>query len=398
MTEHDRPSVPLAWPDIGPDEEAEVLAVLRSGRLALGPETQEFERLAAAFTGSPWAVAVSSGTAGLHLAVRALGVGPEDCVVMSSFTFISAANAARYEGAEPVFVDIDPETLCLSPVELRRYLEECKERDGALHDPLTGRRVAAVLTTDVFGHPAELDAILDVTRGFEIPLISDSCESLGSRYRRRGGEWVHAGSGAHVAVFGFYPNKQITTGEGGMVTGADPDVAERLLSMRNQGRRTGDPWLHHTRIGFNYRLDELSAALGVAQMRRIDEILERRAQVARWYDEEFADVEGVATPLAAEWADPAWFVYFVRTDPGVLRDRLVQHLVANGVESKAYFDPPVHRQPPYAGRDDLVTAPLPVTDDAAARTMILPFFSLMTREQVQHVAGILRSGLVDGAR
>lgn len=387
------PDIPLARPDLGPDEEAEVLGVLRSGRLALGPKTLAFERAVAAFVVAPWAVAVSSGTAGLHLAVRALGIGEEDCVVTSSFSFIASSNCVRYERAEPVFVDIDPETLCLSPEALRAYLESCKEREGSLRDPVTGRRVAAVLPVDVFGHPADLESIREVAGPWGLPVISDSCESLGSRYLRRDGVWVDAGSGAEAAVFAFYPNKQITTGEGGMVVGSDPTLEERIRSERNHGRRPGDPWLHHARLGFNYRLDELSAALGVAQMRRIDELLRRRAGVATWYDQALAEVPEVATPRAAEWARPAWFVYFLRVGQGVDRDRLVEHLVQHGVESKAYFDPPIHGQPPYAGRAGLVPAPLRETEEASRRTLILPFHSGMTQDQVGRVVRTLKEGL-----
>lgn len=387
--------IPLARPDIGPAEEAEVLSVLRSGRLAMGPKTQEFERLLSEFTGASWALAVSSGTAGLHVAVRAISVGPEDCVVMSSFTFISSANCVRYEGAEPVFLDIDEDSLCLSPVAVRSYLEGCKERDGALHDPATGRRVAAVISTDVFGHPADLEGLLDSTKGFGIPLLSDSCEALGSKYRRRDGTWAHAGADAAASVFGFYPNKQITTGEGGMVAGSDPDIEERIFSMRNQGRRPGDPWLRHTRVGFNYRLDELSAALGVAQMRRIEEILGKRAAVSDWYRERLADVSGISTPSAGDGIEPAWFVEFLRVHEGegLDRDRLIRHLESEGIESKAYFDLPLHRQPPYAGREDLAPTPLPVTEAASRSIMILPFSAVMTETEVDRVSSALKTAV-----
>lgn len=385
--------IPLATPDIGPAEEAEVLAVLRSGRLALGPKTPEFEELLAARTGSPWAAAVSSGTAGLHLAVRALGIGPGDCVVTASFSFIASSNCLRYEGAEPVFLDIDPATLCLSPEALRTYLESCRREDGDLRDPGTGRRVAAVLPVDVFGHPADWPAILEVAGAWDLPVIADSCEALGSRYRRADGRWAHTGSEADLAVFAFYPNKQITTGEGGMVVGSDAGLEEAVRSLRNHGRRTGDPWLHHTRLGFNYRIDELSAALGVAQMRRIDELLQGRARVAGWFDQALAELPDLSGPSAAEWADPAWFVYFVRVAQGLDRDALVEHLLRSGIESKAYFEPPIHLQPPYADRPDLLPVPLPETEEASRRVLILPFSSRMSAEQVEQVAAALKGGV-----
>ncbi|MEX0832547.1 MAG: DegT/DnrJ/EryC1/StrS aminotransferase family protein [Actinomycetota bacterium] len=396
MNDQPTPFLPLARPDIGADEEDEVLGVLRGGRLALGPKTAEFERLFAAYVAAPWACAVSSGTAGLHLAVRSLSIGPDDCVVTPSFSFISAANALRYEGAEPVFLDIERDSLCLSPDAVRVYLDSCKESEGGLFDPVTGRRVAGVVSVDAFGHPANLGALLEIASPFGIPIVSDSCEALGSR-RLQGDSWVYAGTGAVAAVYGFYPNKQITTGEGGMVTGSDPDIEERVRSLRNQGRRAGDPWLHHTRMGFNYRLDELSAALGVAQMKRVEEILLRRAGVVSSYEERLRDVEGIATPEASAWADPAWFVEFLRVDEGIDRDRLVQFLNANGIESKAYFDPPVHRQPPYADRPDLVPEPLPVTEEAAARILIIPLYSRLSTDEVDRVCDALRRGLAEVA-
>jgi perosamine synthetase len=385
------PHIPLARPDVGPAEEREVLAALRSGRLALGPKALEFERLTAAYAGAAWGVSVSSGTAGLHVAVRGLGIGPDDCVVTASFSFIASANCLRYEGAEPVFVDVDPDTLCLSTDAVRSYLESCKEVDGVLRDPVTGRRVAGVLPIDMFGRPAGLPAIRALADPWGLRVLSDSCEALGSRARGADGIWRHAGAEADVSVFAFYPNKQITTGEGGMVVGNDPDLEERIRSLRNQGRRSGDPWLHHARLGFNYRMDELSAALGVAQIRRVDEILGRRRQVAGWYGEALGDVEALEPPSAGEDVDPAWFVYFLRVTPGIDRDRLVEHLAARGIEAKAYFDPPIHLQPPYAGSAE--PGSLPVTEDAARRTLIVPFFAGMTREEVERVAAALREGL-----
>jgi perosamine synthetase len=385
------PIVPLAWPDVGPAEEAEVLQVLRSGRLAIGPKTLEFERLVAGFAGVRWGAAVSSGTAGLHLAVRALEIGHEDCVVTSSFSFVASANCIRYEGGEPVFVDVDDATLCIDPDAVAEYLDACRERDGALHDPASGRRVAAILPVDVFGHPADLRRLRAVAEPFGLPILSDSCESLGSWVRHDDGTRVHAGADADVAVFAFYPNKQITTGEGGMVVGSDPDVEERVRSPRNQGRRANDPWLRHSRVGFNYRIDEMSAALGVAQMHRIEELLGRRAEVARWYRDELAGVEELRLPETAPWADPAWFVMHLRVENAALRDALIEDLAADGIEAKAYFDPPIHLQPAYADREE--PRPLPATERAAQTTLVVPFFSTMSRELVQRVRESLTRGL-----
>jgi len=398
VTNSDQSNIPLALPDIGPAEEAEVLAVLRSGRLALGPKATEFERQVAAFSGFPFGISVSSGTSGLHLAVRALGIGPDDCVVTTSFSFIASSNCLRYEGAEPVFVDIDPATLCISPDLVRAYLDSCKDDGDDLRDPRTGRRVAGILTVDVFGHPADMPAILDIAKAWDLPVISDSCEALGSSYRKGDGAWVHAGTGAAAATFAFYPNKQITTAEGGMVVVADPDLEERIRSLRNQGRRLGDSWLHHSRIGFNYRLDELSAALGVAQMRRVDEILDKRARAAGWYAGALRGIDRVELPQVADWARPAWFVQAVRVADGIDRDRLVEVLGRMGVEAKAYFEPAIHRQPPYAGDDSLLAAPLPETEAASARTLIVPFWAAMTEDHVARVAGALTAALDEVGR
>jgi perosamine synthetase len=398
VTNTDQSHIPLAVPDIGPEEEAEVLAVLRSGRLALGPKATEFERQVAAFSGFPFGISVSSGTTGLHLAVRALGIGPDDCVVTTSFSFIASSNCLRYEGAEPVFVDIDPDTLCISPELVRAYLDSCKDDGDDLRDPRTGRRVAGILPVDVFGHPADMPAILDIARAWNLPVIADSCEALGSTYRRADGSWVHAGTGADAAVFAFYPNKQITTAEGGMVVVADPDMEERARSLRNQGRRLGDAWLHHSRLGFNYRLDELSAALGVAQMRRVDEILAKRARVAGWYAEALPRIDGIELPRVADWARPQWFVQAARVAEGIDRDRLIEVLGRMGIEAKAYFEPAIHRQPPYAGDDSLLAGPLPVTEAASASTLIVPFWAAMTEDHVGRVATTLTAALAEVGR
>jgi perosamine synthetase len=398
VTNSDHANIPLALPDIGPEEEAEVLAVLRSGRLALGPKADEFERQVASFSGFPFGISANSGTTALHLAVRGLGIGPDDCVVTTSFSFIASSNCLRYEGAEPVFVDIDPDTLCLSPEHLKAYLDSCKDDGVDLRDPRTGRRVAGVLPVDVFGHPSDLPAILGLARAWHLPVISDSCEALGSRYRRPDGTWVHAGTGADVATFAFYPNKQITTAEGGMAVVADPDLEERIRSLRNQGRRLGDSWLFHSRLGFNYRLDELSAALGVAQMRRVDEILAKRAAVNAWYAEALPEVEGVELPRVADWARPAWFVQAVRVAEGIDRDRLVAALGRMGIEAKAYFEPAIHRQPPYAGDDSLLAMPLQETEAASARTLIVPFWAGMTSGHVARVAEALPRAIAEVRR
>jgi perosamine synthetase len=248
------------------------------------------------------------------------------------------------------------------------------------------------MTTDIFGHPQKLDDVLAHVAHHGLPIIADACEALGSRYRTDAGEWVHAGSGAAATVVAFYPNKQITTGEGGMVLGDEPAMLVQLQALRNQGREAGDAWLRHSQIGFNYRLDELSAALGLVQMRRIDEILGRRSAVVAHYNDALADLE-VGCPRAAEWADPSWFVYFLRVGRDRDRDAIVAAVNERGIASKAYFDIPIHRQPPYAGLAELVPEPLPNTEAAAADILILPFFSTMTADQVGRVADTVKEVL-----
>lgn len=389
-------NIPLARPDIGPQEEAEVLEVLRSGQLSLGPKVPEFERLVAEYTGAPWAAAVSSGTAGLHLAVRALGIGAGDCVATVSFSFIASANCISYEGALPVFLDIEPGTNGMDPGALKAYLDASRTDEG-LRDPATGRRVAAVLPVHAFGHPCDLEAIASVAADHELPIIEDACEALGSFSRDASGRWVHAGTSGAFGVFAFYPNKTITTAEGGMVVGRDPGHGELVRSLRNQGRAPDAAWLHHDHLGFNYRMDELSGALGVAQMRRLEEILAARARVAEWYAGALGGIEGLRLPTVAEWARPAWFVYAVRVPDGVDRNAVVGTLDDRGVQSKAYFEPPIHRQPPYADRPELVPFPLPETDAAAGDTLILPYSSAMTEAHVSRVAETLEDVLGEAA-
>ena len=389
--------IPLARPDLGPQEEAEVLEVLRGGQLSLGPKVPEFERRVAGYTGAPWASAVSSGTAGLHLAVRVLGIGAGDCVATVSFSFIASANAIAYEGAAPVFLDIDPATNGMDPSALKAYLDACRS-DAGLRDPATGLRVAAVLPVHAFGHPYDVEAVAALASEHGLPVIEDACEALGSWYRDGSGEWVHAGTAGAFGVFAFYPNKTITTAEGGMVIGRDPAHGELVSSLRNQGRAPDAAWLYHDHLGFNYRMDELSGALGVVQMRRLQDILDARTRVAAWYGEALSGVAGVRRPSVAEWARPAWFVYAVRVPEGADRNAIVTALGERGVQSKAYFEPPIHRQPPYAARTELVPFALPETEAAARDTLILPFFSTMTLAQVDRVSETLSDVLEAGPR
>jgi perosamine synthetase len=356
----------MSAPDLDEADERAVLDALRSGVLGLGPSAERFEALCARATGTAHAVAVSSGTAALHLIVRALGITRGDDVLVPSFTFAASANAFIYEGATPVFIDIDPETFNLDPAEI-----------NARRTPDT----RAVMVVDVFGQPADWQAIEQTSK--DLMLIEDSCEALGAKYRGR-----PAGSFGRAGCFSFYPNKQVTTGEGGMIVTDDPAVFQLCQSLRNQGRGEMGPWLSHERLGFNYRIDELSAALGVSQIQRLSAILAKRARVAQWYTQRLASFGWVRPLTIREEVEMSWFVYVVTLDHGIDRDSVVERLGTRGVPSRAYFSP-LHLQPYMRDRFGTREGMLPVTEDAASRTLALPFHNKITESQVDRVVRAL---------
>ena len=366
-------NIPLSQPDITDLEIEAVVSVLKSSQLSLGPRLEEFEHRIAAYIGSPHAIAVSSGTAGLHLCVRGLGIGPEDEVIVPSFTFIAAANAIRYEEAVPVFVDIQQETLNLDPV--------CVE---AAITP----RTRAIMAVHTFGRPADMQAICDIARRHGLYVIEDACEAIGAEF-----DGQKAGTFGDAAVFAFYPNKQITTGEGGMIVTRSTALAREIAAMRNQGRYPSDDWHQHSILGFNYRLSETNCALGCAQMARIDEILHKRKSAAELYRDAMAYLPGVILPAPDEvHATTSWFVYVIRLRnvDASQRDAVVQLLRADGVQCARYFAP-VHQQPAYASRT--LSHALPVTEAESQRTIALPFFSNITAEQIKYVARQLEGAL-----
>jgi perosamine synthetase len=362
--------IPLARPVVGAQEEARVLEVLRSGHLSLGPRLAEFEQAFAARVGAPHASAVSSGTAGLHLALRAVGVSDGDEVVTSPFSFVASANVAVFERATPVFADIDPVTLNLDPEAAAAAVSE---------------RTTAVLPVHVFGYPADLAAF----ERLGLPIVEDACEALGAVYADGG----PVGGRGHPAVFGFYANKQITTGEGGIVTMADAGCKERIDSERNQGRSPNMDWLDHDRLGFNYRLSDIACALGLAQLQRLDEMLAGRGRVADLYGEALAGMEGLTLPCQdAGGARRGWFVYVVQLPRGVDRDATVRALAERSIPSKPYF-PAIHLMTFYRERFGHREGEFPVCEDVAARSIALPFFPAMTEGQVETVAAGLRDVL-----
>jgi perosamine synthetase len=362
--------IPLARPVIGPAEEQAVLEVLRSGRLSLGPRLAEFEEAFAARLGVAHATAVSSGTAGLHLALRAVGVDSGDEVVTSPFSFVASANAIVYERALPVFADIDPVTLNLDPNAAAAAVTE---------------RTRALLPVHIFGYPADLPAFEQLG----LPIVEDACEALGAVHA----DGTAVGARGHAAVFAFYANKQMTTGEGGMVTTSDRAVKERLDSERNQGRAPDMGWLDHDRLGFNYRLSDIACALGIAQLARLDELLAGRSRVAGLYREALDGIDGLGLPCPDMGGDRrGWFVFVVQVPRGIDRDATVRALAERGVQSKPYL-PAIHLMSYYRERFGHRPGEFPVCEDVAARSLALPFFPQMSEGQVARVAEALRGTL-----
>jgi len=359
-------TIPLAQPALGASEEARVLEVLRSGRLSLGPLLGEFEQAFAEYVGAPHASAVSSGTAGLHLALRAVGVRDGAEVITSPFSFVASANVAVYERARPVFADIDPVTHNLDP-------------DAAA--AVVTDRTAAILPVHIFGYPADIPAF----ERLGLPIVEDACEALGAVHA----DGVPVGGRGHPAVFGFYPNKQLTTGEGGMVTTADTAIKERIDSERNQGRAPDMGWLDHDRLGFNYRLSDIACALGLAQLERLDQLLAERARVASLYREALDGLDGVELPCPDRGGNRrGWFVFVLQLPRRVDRDAVVRALGERGIPSKPYF-PAVHLMTYYREQFGHREGEFPLCEDVAARSIALPFFPQMSEGQVQRVAEAL---------
>jgi perosamine synthetase len=364
--------IPLARPVLGEAEERAVIEVLRSGQLSLGPRLGEFERRFAARVGAPLASAVSSGTAGLHLALRAAGVEEDDEVITSPFSFVASANAALYERARPVFADIDPVTLNLDPAAAQAAITELTK---------------VILPVHIFGYPADMPAFERIAEKHGLAIVEDACEALGAQHA----DGTPVGGRGNPAVFGFYANKQLTTGEGGMITLADPAMKERVDSERNQGRAPDMGWLDHDRLGFNYRLSDIACALGIAQLERLDEMLDARARVAGLYREALAGVEGLQLPCPDHGGSVrGWFVFVVQLPGGVDRDETVHALAGKGIQSKPYL-PAIHLMSFYRERFGHREGEFPVCEDVATRSIALPFFAEMTEGQVARVAEALRA-------
>lgn len=361
--------IPMSAPDLDENDIQEVINVLKSGRLALGPRMIEFEELMKQYIGVKHAVAVSSGTTGLHILVRALGISEGDEVLVPSFTFAASVNVILYEKAIPVFVDIEPETYNLDPEDLERKIT---------------KRTKAIMVVDVFGHPAEWDEILRIAEKYNLKVIDDSCEALGAEYKGR-----KIGQFGDCACFAFYPNKQITTGEGGIIVTNRDEIAKLARSLRNQGRGEMNAWLYHERLGYNYRMDEMSAALGVSQLKKINLFLQKRDRVAEMYTEKLKKYSWVKTPVVKPYVRMSWFVYVITLEKGLDRDIVIEEMEKKGIPARGYFSP-IHLQPYVKEMFKTYEGMLPITEDISKRTLALPFHNNLKEEEIEEVIGILK--------
>ena len=371
--------IPLSSPDLGEAEFAAVLDVLQGARLSWGPRLRAFEEEFARYVGTSHAVGVSSGTAALHLSLLAAGVGRGDLVVTTPLSFISSAHAVLHAEAEPVFVDVEPGSGNLDADRVSEKVVELR-RNGQL--------VRAILPVHLFGHPASMDALMQVAREHELIVIEDACEALGSEYRGK-----RVGTFGQSSAFGFYPNKQMTTGEGGMIATSDPEWAALFESLRNQGRGTGSNGELAVRLGFNYRMDELSAAVGLAQLRRIEELHRKRARVAEWYHRRLEGLAGIALPeRSPEVSRMSWFLFRVLLNGPERREEVQRALAQRGIPSRAYFTP-IHLHPFYRKRYGFEIGAFPVAERLGGASLALPFSGVMSEEQGDRVCRELRDVL-----
>lgn len=386
--------VPMSSPDIGDAEREAVREVMLSNALSMGPYQQRFEQAVREFCGAKHALAVNSGTAGLHLGVRANGWTDGDYVITTPFSFVASTNVLLYERITPVFVDVDPATGNIDPALVAEAAADLNASGARAEKWLPARgfraggRLKGILAVDVFGQPADYDALNGTARDYGLTVIEDSCEALGAMYKGR-----PAGLEASVGVFAFYPNKQITTGEGGMIVTDDDELALKMSAMRNQGRARGDTWLEHTYLGFNYRMSELNAAVGTVQMSRIGTLIANRQRVADWYSEELAGLDGISLPgRAATTTRDSWFVFVIRLAPELDRTDVIRKLNALGIPVRPYFAP-ITDQPYMRAMFGYESDRFPVCADLGRRGLAIPFSGVMTRDQVAAVGAALRQVL-----
>jgi perosamine synthetase len=384
--------IPLSSPDIGDREIEYVTRVLRSNHLSLGPVLAEFEEKFAAYAGTKYAIACNSGTSGLHMCVRALGLGKEAEVITTSFSFVASVNCLLYEDVYPRLLDIDSESLNLDANLIREYLrDKCiRHRGGEVISRESGRIVKAILPVHVFGLPVDMEAIGEIAAEYGLAILEDACEAIGAEFHGR-----RVGTFGKAAVFAFYPNKQMTTGEGGMVVTDDAVIAERCRSLRNQGRDADGRWLKHVCLGYNYRLSDIQAALGLAQLERIDDLLAKRALVADGYLNLLRSRDSLKLPETPAHSKRSWFVYVIRTTGPFAeekRDALRAHLSSVGIASQIYF-PPIHSQPYFQELGYSQTSDLRVTESVSKTCLAIPFFTRLSEEEMQFVSASIHEGL-----
>lgn len=379
--------VPMSSPEINKDDRQAILDVLDTNYLSIGPKIESFEESVRTYVGSKEAIGVSSGTTGLHLCVCAAGIQPGDLVLTTPFSFVSSSNVILFEQATPIFVDVDPLTGNLDPVLVEQAAKDLVSGDLQKRSRWLPRKGAeyngklkAIIPVDVFGQPVDYDQIINTAKEHDLIIIEDSCEAIGAEYKGR-----KAGTLGNFGVFAFYPNKQITTGEGGMVVTNNNHAAEMIRALRNQGRAPGDTWLQHTYLGYNYRLNEMSAALGLSQMKRIDELIDHRQKVAERYNQQLAKIDGVETPYVSPTTTRmSWFVYVIRFNENINRDRTAAKLEGARIPVRPYFLP-IHLQPYMVERFGYKEGDFPITEDLGRRGLALPFSSTMTEAQVDLV-------------
>jgi len=390
--------IPLSRPDITESDRERVLEVLNTPNLSLGPKLGEFEERFADYVGTRYSIAVNSGTSGLHLCIRALNIKDGDEVLTTPFSFISSANCILFERAKPVFVDIDENTLNMN---INIMFDEVNKPIAKI------RKLKAILPVHIFGRPCEMDHIMKLAQKYELKVIEDSCEAIGAEYLSNPEEsinlenekpneskaWKKVGTFGECGVFAFYPNKQITTSEGGMIVTDDNKIYTLCKSMRNQGRSDSGGWLQHERLGYNYRLSEMNCALGISQLERIDKILTKREEIAQQYKERLKEIEGVVIPQFEENKKISWFVYVVRlTDEFSRKDRdeVLAKLKEKGIGCSNYFSP-IHLQPFYRKMFGYREGDFPVTERISERTIALPFYNKLREEQIDYVCENLKN-------
>ncbi len=365
--------VPLSRPWVTEEDIKAVEEVLRTPNLSLGPKLPEFERMLAEVSQRKYAVAVNSGTSALHLIVRSLGIKDGDEVITTPFSFIASSNCILFERAKPVFVDIRKDTYNINPDLI----------EGAITE-----KTKAIIAVDVFGQPADWDKLTAIAKKHRLYLIEDSAEAIGSEYKGKS-----TGSFGDAAIFAFYPNKQITAGEGGVIVTDNENIAKLSKSMRNQGRGEGDTWLQHTRLGYNYRISDINCALGISQLKRLDEIVKRRNKVAEMYNEKLKDVDEVITPFVAPYVTRmSWFVYVIRLADKFTkedRDNIIKEMGKRGIQTRNYFAP-IHLQPFYVEQFGFKRGDFPVTDFVSDRTISIPFYTMMREEEIDYVVKNLK--------